>query len=108
MDKEKLMEKAYRHLLDALLYRNVRHDLDGEGKTKDFVRVIWKIQNSNLWNDFLLFLGWVYILISFFEPSNRNDSSLPEFEFRVLIGIEIFILILQTLDLTMELIQRST
>lgn len=77
MSREKLMEKAYRHLLDGLLYRNPRHDLDGEGQIKQFVKLIWKIQNSNLWNDFLLLLGWVYIFMSFLEPSNRNDASLP-------------------------------
>jgi len=30
MSKEKMMEKGQRHLIDALLYRTVRHDLDGD------------------------------------------------------------------------------
>jgi len=43
MSKENIFEKAYRHLIDGLLYRNVRHDLDGEGKGLTFVRIIWRL-----------------------------------------------------------------
>lgn len=73
MSPEKIMEKGYRHLMDALLYRTVRHDLDGGTRLHKLTLLTWRIQNSSIWNDFLLFLGWVYIFMSFLEPSNRND-----------------------------------
>jgi hypothetical protein len=57
-----------------------------------------------MWNDFLLFLSWVYILLSFFEPTNRFDKSLEIKEFYIMLGIETFIIILQTLDFLMEII----
>lgn len=100
-----MFQKAYRHLIDGLLYRSVRHDLDGEDSLKrKFILFIWRIQNSSLWNDFLLFLGWVYIFMSFFEPANRFDSSLDQNTFLFMMILEIFILSLQTLDLMMEII----
>lgn len=94
--------------MDALLYRTVRHDLDQETRTSKIILHIWRVQNSSMWNDFLLFLGWVYILMSFFEPSNRYDSSLDEGVFLNMVFLEAAILTLQTFDLVMEIISRST
>ncbi|EGR29459.1 hypothetical protein IMG5_155360 [Ichthyophthirius multifiliis] len=34
----------------------------------------YKLQNSNQWNDFLLTLSWIYILLTFLEPANRYDT----------------------------------
>ncbi|EAR87869.2 cation channel family transporter (macronuclear) [Tetrahymena thermophila SB210] len=109
MSKERMYQKAYRHLIDGLLYRSVRHDLDGEDNCwRRFIMFIWHIQNSSLWNDFLLFLGWVYILMSFFEPAHRNGQSLDQQTFHFMTGLESFILSLQTIDLIMEVLQRSS
>ncbi|KAL4499686.1 hypothetical protein ABPG72_017226 [Tetrahymena utriculariae] len=109
MSKERMYQKAYRHLIDGLLYRSVRHDLDGEDSYwRKFIMFIWHIQNSSLWNDFLLFLGWVYILMSFFEPAHRNGQSLDKQSFQFMTGFETFILSLQTIDLVMEVLQRSS
>lgn len=86
LSPDDLFDKAFRHLIDGLLYRTVRHDFDAmpSGTVKKtastsysgFILNVWTIQNSAIWNDFLLFLGWVYIFMSFFEPTNRNDSPL--------------------------------
>lgn len=43
MDNEKIMEKAYRHLIDGLLYRTVRHDLEGDKNKHKFILIIWRI-----------------------------------------------------------------
>lgn len=43
MNHEKIMEKGYRHLIDALLYRTVRHDLDGTTNLHKLTLFTWRI-----------------------------------------------------------------
>ncbi|EGR34843.1 hypothetical protein IMG5_000710 [Ichthyophthirius multifiliis] len=107
LSQDKLIEKSQRHFKDALLYRSVRNDLDNANNFyQKFTLFIYKIQNSSIWNDLLLFMSWVYIILSFFQPVNRIDKSLNKELFTILYSIETFIISLQLIDFSMEIFQR--
>jgi two pore calcium channel protein 1/two pore calcium channel protein 3 len=74
MTKEERKEKALRHFYDALYYRSVRHDIDGNDKR--FIRSIWTFHNSLFWHYILLILCFFYLILIFFEPANRLDHAL--------------------------------
>lgn len=70
--REERFAKAARHLRDALFLRRMRNDFDIH--KKNAVRMIYELQTNPLWEAFLSYLGWGYMLLSILEPSYSNDQ----------------------------------
>jgi len=66
------MEKAARHLEDAMYLRRVRHDID---VTKNkLLKFCYNLQTSPKWQTFLYMLSWIFMFLAIFEPAHSAQN----------------------------------
>ncbi|CAD8091578.1 unnamed protein product [Paramecium sonneborni] len=81
------IEKAERHIYDAYYLRAIRNDIDLVNK--QYLKLLWYLENNQFWINGLFILSIIYQLMTFFEPSfpdedNVENPSLFILEFIIL------------------------
>ncbi|EGR29721.1 hypothetical protein IMG5_149890 [Ichthyophthirius multifiliis] len=66
LNSKQRIQKAVRHLNDAILLRAVRHDIDSPIQRKSVV-FIYNWQTNIIWNEILFLTSFIYPMLSFFE-----------------------------------------
>ncbi|EGR34851.1 hypothetical protein IMG5_000790 [Ichthyophthirius multifiliis] len=74
LDNSQKMNKATRHLQDAIYLRFLRHDI--ETSDYPFIIFLYHWQTNILWNDFLFIIAFIYPMLSFFE--DQYESTLRQ------------------------------
>jgi hypothetical protein len=69
---------------------------------------IYHFQTSPAWNSFLSFMSWIYLFLTFFEPTQSSQNlSNDGITFYFLFLCELIILLLFVIDDVLEVIHRS-
>ncbi|CAD8079364.1 unnamed protein product [Paramecium sonneborni] len=70
---QRRIEKAERHIYDAYYLRAIRNDIDLVNK--QYLKLLWYLENNQYWVNGLFILSIIYQLMTFFEPSFPNEDS---------------------------------
>ena len=101
--------------MDALYGRKVRYGFRSSLNIiyiniDRYIKAIYTFQRGSKWTTFTSMLAWMYLFISFFEPSNSTDRSFSVYSvlYWVLFTLESCMIIIITVDDILDLIVRCT